>query len=49
MKTQTVQTAKRGSEITKCKTFIKHLAVSYSQNILKLAVKSNSVSMELES
>ena len=49
LKTKTVQTAQRGSEITECKTLIQHLAISYSQNILKLVVKNISVSMELES
>jgi len=49
LKTKTVKTAKRGREITKCTTLMKHSAISYSQNILKLAVKNNSVSMELES
>lgn len=47
LKTKTVETAKRGSELTQCRIFVKHLAISYSRNILKLAVKNNSVSMEL--
>jgi hypothetical protein len=39
LKTKTVPTAKRGVELTKCKTLVKHLAISYSQKNLKLAVK----------
>jgi hypothetical protein len=48
LKTKTVQTARRGSELKQRRILVNHLAISYSQNILKLAVKNNSVSMELE-